>query len=402
MKLKNCKICSKKFDYIIDLGKQPCADTFLSSKANSKNLNKIKLAVGYCDKCKHMSNIHSVSGYSRYQKYDYSYTSNNSPVSRKHFLDISSKLLKKIKLSKNDTVVEAGSNDGFFLSAIKKKINCQTIGIDPSKKMSILAKKKGVTTINDFFNLKSALKIKKKFKDIKLFYAANVFNHADDINNFIISIKRIINKNSLIVLEVPDLENLVQTNGFDTIYHEHRHYFSQSSLNLVFNKHKLHILKFEKISYMSGSIRIYAMIKLNSKRKNIKSNLSLKKVIKFKKNILIICDTLKNKIEKLNKQNKIVVGIGAATKGNTFLNTSKINDSHIYCILESSIHKIGKYTPGSAIRIINERRNIKFDFAVILPWNISKFLIKKFNLKKNYISVKTISDKLKNAKDNKN
>ena len=62
-----------------------------------------------------MTSICAVPDYNRYEKHDYSYTSDNSPVSRSHFKNIAIKICKKFKLCKDHLVVEAGSNDGTFL-----------------------------------------------------------------------------------------------------------------------------------------------------------------------------------------------------------------------------------------------------------------------------------------------
>ena len=45
MKTKNCNNCGKQFLEIIDLGKQPCADTFVKSKEIAKNLTKYPLII---------------------------------------------------------------------------------------------------------------------------------------------------------------------------------------------------------------------------------------------------------------------------------------------------------------------------------------------------------------------
>ena len=96
-------------------------------------------------------------------------------------------------------------------------------------------------------------------------------------------------------------------------------------------------------------------------------------------------------------QNKIIVGIGAATKGNTLLNYCNLTSKDIDCILDKSKHKIGKYTPGSCIKIVDENRYKNFQALIILPWNISNYLIKKFVRKTRipYISVRNIVKKLK-------
>ena len=395
-KIKNCSVCNKKFIKIIDLGLHPCADTFLDSEYRAKQLPKFPLEVGFCS-CFHLTAINKVSSYERYQKFKYSYTADNSPVSRNHFKTIARKLSKKRKLNINSFVVEAGSNDGTFLKEIKNFANSKVLGVDPSKNVSQLAKKKGINTINDFFNLRVSRLITKKHSKADLFFGANVFNHVDDLVNFLKAIKEILKKDGLIVIEVPDLESLINKVGFDTIYHEHRNYFSESSLYKLFSKYKIEIIKIEKINYMAGSLRVYAQKKM-SRRKNIKTKtFGLKKIIQFEKNMIIIKSKIKEFVYKMKSQNKIIAGVGAATKGNTLLNYCNLTSKHIDFILDKSKLKIGKYTPGSCINIVDEDKHKNFDALIILPWNISNFLIKKFvkKTRKPYISVQNIVKKLK-------
>ena len=178
-------------------------------------------------------------------------------MSRKHFATIAKKLSKFCNLNHKSCVIEAGSNDGTFLNSIKKISNSNVLGVDPSKNVSMLAKKKGVHTFNDFFNFTSSKKITKKYGKSDLFFGANVFNHVDELNDFLKGTKEVIKNNGLIVIEVPDLESLINKAGFDTIYHEHRNYFSENSLHKLFSKQNIKIIKIEKINYMSGSLRVY-------------------------------------------------------------------------------------------------------------------------------------------------
>jgi hypothetical protein len=136
--LKSCKICNNKFLSYLSLGKHPCADTFLTSKKKALNLKKFPLIVGFC-RCSHLSAIHPISGYLRYEKYDYSYTSDNSIVSRTHFRDIAKYISKNFRLNEDSLVVEAGSNDGTFLKEIKKFSKSRVLGVDPAKNISHLA-----------------------------------------------------------------------------------------------------------------------------------------------------------------------------------------------------------------------------------------------------------------------
>ena len=99
--------------------------------------------------------------------------------------------------------------------------------------MCRLAKKNKIKNIeNDFFNSKSSSKIKEKYGDFDLIYAANVFNHIDNPYEFLDSCKKVTKKNGIIILEFPDLDQLLDKISFDTIYHEHMRYYSLTSLEI--------------------------------------------------------------------------------------------------------------------------------------------------------------------------
>jgi len=70
-----------------------------------------------------------------------------------------------------------------------------------------------------------------------------------------------------------------------------------------------------------------------------------------------------------------IVGIGAATKGNTLLNYCGIDSTLLEFVTDASPLKIGKYTPGSNIPIRpDEAIHPEITHALILPWNLSGFL----------------------------
>ena len=388
--LKKCRICNNRFKSFLSLGKQPCADTFLKSKKLSINLKRFPLVVGFC-RCSHMSAIYPITGFLRYEKYDYSYTSDNSIVSRTHFKKIANIICKKFRINKKSFVIEAGSNDGTFLKEILKVSKARVLGVDPAKNIITLAKKKNINTFTNYFNCNTSKKILKRFGTADIIYGANVFNHVDDIQDFLSGVNILLNNSGNLILEVPDLNSLIEKVGFDTIYHEHRHYFSENSLSKILNKHGFSVYKIQKINYMSGSLRVFAS-KTKIKNKLKFRKVSLSQFILFKKKVFITIQ----KIREFIKKNKPVIGIGAATKGNTLLNCCNFNSDDIKYILDRSEHKINKYTPGSGIKILKESNSIGNYSALILPWNITRYLVKKkFFRKTKYISIAKITRNLK-------
>ena len=400
-KLEKCIICNKKFKKILNLGNHPCADTFVNNRKTAKNLKKYPLEVGFCE-CNHLTSVNKVSEFERYKKNNYSYTSNNSPVSLTHFNSIAKKIIDNFNVTSNNKIIEIGSNDGTFLKYIKDLSKAYVLGVDPSDNMCKIANKKGVRSLNKFFNYQSSKLIAKKYGKFDFLYGANVFNHVDDPENFLKGCKLVTKPKGKIILEVPDLESLFDKVGFDTIYHEHRNYFSIVSLIKIFKKANLEIFNFEYIDYMAGSLRIFAR-NSNYKKFNVKFKYKknhYKRFLQFEKKIEIIKLKIINFVDTMKSQNKIVVGLGAATKGNTLLNFCKFNKKHIKYILESSPHKIGKFTPGSGIPIVDEKKFKNYNAILILPWNITKHLYKKFLQNKNisYISIAKIASKIRTNK----
>ena len=158
---------------------------------------------------------------------------------------------------------------------------------------------------------------------------------------------------------------------------------------------------YEKIDYMSGSLRVFAQkCNYNMKLKTdslYQKKKNLKNFIQFEKKIFFIKDEVLSFIQKYKKQNKTIIGIAAATKGNTLLNFCGINYKDLKCIIENSPYKINKFAPGSGIPIKNERTFKGYGAAIILPWNITKHLYKKFLHKKriSYTSISKIVKKIK-------
>ena len=83
-------------------------------------------------------------------------------------------------------------------------------------------------------------------------------------------------------------------------------------------------------------------------------------------------DFLRFLIDKKN-EGKVVVGYGAAAKGNTLLNFAGVKSDLIKYVVDRSPYKQGKFMPGSRIPIVSENRlaSDKQGFVVIFPWNLS-------------------------------
>ena len=84
------------------------------------------------------------------------------------------------------------------------------------------------------------------------------------------------------------------------------------------------------------------------------------------------------------KNNKIIVGYGAAAKGNTLLNFCNIKSDMIDFVCDASISKQNQYLPGSHIKVMHPDILLKkkIDYILILPWNIKDEILKDYSFLK--------------------
>jgi 2-polyprenyl-3-methyl-5-hydroxy-6-metoxy-1,4-benzoquinol methylase len=386
---------------IIDLGMHPFADTFISKE--QLNLSEPVYPL-QCFLDKDTGEIRvgcDTKADDRYNLYDYSYTSSNSKFARNHWIDYATEVSDKLNLNYNSKIIEVGSNDG-FLSEQFKNLGYDVVGVDPSKYMAELAMDRGVKTYTVLFDDKTSEKIKNDFGTVDLIVANNVFNHSNKARNFVQGVVNLLNDDGVFVYELPYWYNTIKDKKFDQIYHEHVSYYTVKSSYELLKKFGLEIIDAEVVDYHGGSLRIFA-----KKVDNVKLNNHISDMISEEENFgLFEEETYKKFMEELqNKRNKFmkemydiklqgysIVGVGAAAKGNTFLNFYNLDNTILDYVTDTSEHKQGKYTPLTRIPIVGDEIFYKYNkvYALILSWNISDIIkesLKKINDKIEFLSL---------------
>lgn len=383
MTATHCQLCeSRDLSLIIDLGFHPLADTFWKPENLPKKEKHCPLRVLLCQDCGYAGLETIVPAGERYTCTDYSYTSSNSPVAVKHFVEMAADITSRRNITKADLVVDIGSNDGTLLQAFTNQTGCQIVGVDPSPNIAALANASGIPTIASFFDEGTVNNILSEHGRIGIITGTNVLNHTSNIPDFINNVTKLLTSDGIFVFEVPYLLTLVEKRAFDTIYLEHVSYLAVKPLQKFFKRFNLVIEHLTKNDYMGGSIRVYAGRGTESREVANYINAEEKAGIfqatayeKFMKDIQGLKADVLREIREIKARGKQIVGIGAATKGNTFLNYCGIDSKILEFITDSSQLKIGKLTPGSHIPIKNDE-DITSDirYALILPWNIADFL----------------------------
>jgi len=381
-----CRICSTTLkSKLIDLGKHPLSNDYLTLDYLQINQNKYPLVVWVCESC-WLVQAEEHASRDIIFKDDYSYFSSTSKSWLEHCEKYTNKIVERFNLNKSSFVIEVASNDGYLLQYFQKKgIKC--LGIEPTANTAAVARERGIETIVEFFGQEVALKLLNQLEQPKLIICNNVLAHVPSLIDFVKGLKTLLDDEGVISVEVPSLSNLISGKQFDTIYHEHFSYFSIISLSKLFKINELRIFDVEEIKSHGGSYRVFvchdsASHKLSKNVKNVRdreTHLGLNKIT-FYKNFQYEAEKIKDQfknflIDAKNSKQK-VAAYGAAAKGNTLINFADVGPDLIEFVCDAAPSKQGKFLPGSKIPIVSPEllKDTELDYLVILPWNLAEEL----------------------------
>ena len=385
-----CLVCeSEKLDEIINLGSHPFADTFVPESKKSESDAIYPLVCDLCNSCGHVQTKYETNPLARYSQIEYSYTSSNSAFSRDHWEKYAEDISIELNIKKDSFVVEIGSNDGYLSEQFLKKGN-KVLGVDPSPYMADLAKQRNVPTIVGLFGTKHVQEILDKYGKADLIVANNVFNHADNPLDFTKAAANVLKENGSFVFEQPYWMDTLKSGKFDQIYHEHVNYFTVKSVAMLLEKSGMRIKSAKIVNYHGGSLCIIAQKKEFLKEHSLEANEMIKqeqeygafdvrKYNEFMNNLNMQRSKFLQRVHKIKQEGVPIIAVGAAAKGNTFLNFYKLDGTLIDYVTDASPHKKGKYTPATRIPIVGDEIFSKFDkvYALILSWNIANQLKEK-------------------------
>ena len=91
--------------------------------------------------------------------------------------------------------------------------------MDASKNVCEIAKSKGINSLNDFFNIKTAKKIKHKYGKADVIVSTNTMHHIEDINSVVKGMYELIKDDGIIITEDPSLKEMLKKNAWKIQMH---------------------------------------------------------------------------------------------------------------------------------------------------------------------------------------
>ena len=384
-----CKITKKKIDPFMSFGKMPIANGFLNQDEFNEEFF-YEMEVGFSNDLS-LFQLNDHPKPSMMFNKNYPFFTGSSQQMKLHFKKYAD-WVKNYSKNKIKNVIEIGSNDGTFLKNFNPK-NFNILGFEPSENVAKRALKNGINTVSEFFNKKTTSKQKKFKKNTDLICAANVICHIPDLNDLIQSVDFMLNKNGLFVFEEPYLGSMFKKISYDQIYDEHIFIFSGTSVSKIFSLFDLELIDVVPQITHGGSMRYVVarknIYKVNNnvgkllEREKLENLDNMSSCIEFKKNCELSKKKTRDSLIKFKTDKNKIAGYAATSKSTTILNYCNIDNNIIDYICDTTPEKIGKFSPGTHIPIVDMSYFNKFtpDIAYLFAWNHKEEILKK---EKNY------------------
>ncbi len=384
-----CKVTGKKIDPFMSFGRMPIANGFLNKDKFNEEFF-FEMEVGFSDDLS-LFQLNDHPKPTMMFNENYPFFTGSSQQMKLHFKNYAN-WIKKYHPNTIKNIIEIGSNDGTFLKNFNSN-DYNTLGFEPSNNVAERASKDGVNTINEFFNKNSVINQKNFINNTDLICAANVICHVPDLNDLIQAVSLMLNKSGLFIFEEPYLGSMFEKISYDQIYDEHIFIFSVTSISKIFKLFDMELVDVfpqtthgGSMRYITGRKNIHKIsdnVNTLLEKEKLKNLDNISSCKKFKNNCELSKIKTRKSLLKFKDNNYKIAGYAATSKSTTILNYCNINSKIIDYICDTTPEKIGKFSPGTHIPIVDMYHFKKFnpDVAYLFAWNHKDEILKK---EKNY------------------
>ena len=354
MRRQWCGACGgRQLDVFLDLGKTPLANTYPASPDEPEAWYPLQLGVcGNCGLVQLMDVVPDAEIYGG----DYGFYSGGSQAQLEYHRRGAQLLLNRFPGHAQHLTIEVACNDGSLLRHFADH-GCRTLGIDPAAGPVDLARGKGLNVVQQGLSTALAQQVRDEHGPAGLVIAYNSMAHVEDLADVLAGVRALMDRDSIAVFEVQYLPDLLAGNMYDQVYHEHRFFYSLTSLRHACSLHGLYVVDAELIELQGGGIRVTL-----SADPAAMPTTAVGRIVASEQWLPLAYPGFQGKVDRTREHLRSLVkaeattrtlaGYGAAAKATTILNFCELGPELKY-VIDTTPYKQGRYLPGTGLRIVS-------------------------------------------------
>lgn len=378
-----CRICKATTRTVLDLGNMPLANRLKDTPDAAEK--RFPLAIEFCATCGNIQLTHCVEASDLYD--DYLYVTPTSPSLEAHSVNLIYHMQAQGYLPDDAFLLEFGSNIGHFLRYARSQTG-RVLGIDPARAIVAMANEKGVPTVCDYFGPETALRTAAEHGRADVVVGRHCAAHNADPHALVTGARMAMTETGVFVMENAYGLNTILNGEIGQIYHEHMYYYTAWSVQALFARNGLELIDLLYADSIHGGAMVFFGAPRGTRpvRPIVDATIARERAILTDALLDLLPTTLarwrtdtRALLDRFRESGRSVWLYGGSAKAATFINAVGITEDDIAFCADSTKEKIGKYLPGTGIRIRTEADAIaeRPDYYLVSAWNYRNELIQK-------------------------
>ena len=252
--INRCEVCGNdKLESVLDLGNHPMCDD-LVPVGDDRVCIEYPIHILYCENCRTAHQKFQIPKQDLFPK-TYHYRSRFTADVLNGMKSLVEKCESQIGSLDGKLVLDVGCNDGSLLGFFRDR-GARTVGVEPTG-ASADAREQGHAVYNDFFTPELADRIAAEHGQPDVIVFTNVFAHIEDLPSLLEALRRVMSATTVLVIENHYLGAVLESDQFDTFYHEHPRTYSYTSFVHIARSLGLTVLLAEFPARYGGNIRVF-------------------------------------------------------------------------------------------------------------------------------------------------
>lgn len=366
-----CEVCLQPLlGPKLDLGYHPLCDDLIKIGGVVES-HKYHQEIALCTYCLTAQQLHQVNKEILF-KGDYHYRASLTKDVLNGMSDLVEKIISRMRTNNSVPIIlDIGCNDGSLLGLFKKKIECKTVGVDPTNAILEHAGKIDVP-IQGYFDGELSKQILDQVGIPDVITFTNVFAHIENFQGLLDALRPLIGLQTLIVIENHYLGSIIERDQFDTFYHEHPRTYSAKSFMVIAKQLGLQINAIEFPSRYGGNIRV-SMSHDTSNSSNLDLNPNEEKFVEDFDSLQEKYDTwLRESREAVRNLSLEGVFVGKSLPGRAVMLISALgltSKEMPFVFEQPNSPKVGYYVPGTDIEIVSDEYLVDTGYQHLVLWS---------------------------------